>query len=93
MGEVRCVVVRVEVYGRDEAVGGMEVYGGRGGAVGGMEGMVGWRCVRGVDVWEGWRGGSGRLCGREVCGGKGGGECGRGGMDVGGGSMRCGWGK
>ena len=37
MGEVRCVVVRVEVYGRDEAVGGMEVYGGRGGAVGGME--------------------------------------------------------
>ena len=37
VGEVRCVVVRVEVYGRDGAVGGMEVYGGRGGAVGGME--------------------------------------------------------
>ena len=27
----------------------------------------------------------------KVCGTRGGGECGRGGMDVGGGRMRCGW--
>ena len=76
MGEVRCVVVRVEVYGRDGAVGGMEVYGGRGGGV-----WEEWRRVGVVDC-------GGR---DKVCGGKGGGECGRGGMDVGGGRMRCGW--
>ena len=52
----------------------------------------GWRCVGGV-WWEGWRCvGVVEDCGGrdKVCGTRGGGECGRGGMDVGGGRRRCG---
>ena len=56
-------------------------------SMGGVEQCEEWRCmVGGVEVC-----GRSVVGGVEVCGTRGGGECGRGGMDVGGGRMRCGW--
>ena len=82
----------VEVCGRGKVCGGKGggVWEGWSSGRNGGVWWEGWRCVRGVEVcgrgggvWEGWRCVGVVDCGGrdKVCGGKGGGECGRGGMD------------